>query len=189
MQGNLSIHEPARRRHDRQPADALVEQLLDRWQGHGAPSTALKKAARVDSAFRYSHGAVRCDRRWVSNLAFITATFGAVGVLVAGASLAEMLIPAGEFASRLLVLGLLLAACGSLANRGGERLPFQFLLTAAFVAILLVSPPDYPPLRRWDQAVAVLGTLMIAAKALRLFADRLVDRHEAQLLLKAAGCR
>ena len=32
-----------------------------------------------------------------------------------------------------------------------------------------------------------LGTLLIAAKAMRLFADRMVDRNEARLLLKAAG--
>lgn len=185
MQGNLSTHELSRASN----ADLLVEQLLDRWQGHGAPCTALTTAARVDGAFRYSHGAIRGDRRWVSNLAFIAATFGTVAVFILGAHLAELLIASGELAARMIVLGLLLGACASVARRGNERLAIQVLLMAAFVGILVVGPPDYPPLRRWDQAVAILGTLMIAAKALRLFADRLVDAQEARLLLKAAGCR
>ncbi len=197
MQGNLSRYEPVRRSHPGRgeaqsanaPVDVLVEQLLDRWQGQGAPRAVLTKAARADRAFRYTHGAVRGDRRWVSNLAFLAATFGTLAVIAVGMNLAEMLLETGELAVRMIVLALLLAGCASVAHRGGERLPIQLLLTAAFIGILVVGPPDYPPLRRWDQTVAILGTLLIAAKSARLFADRLVDRYEARLLLKAAGCR
>lgn len=170
-----------------QPIDALVDQLLGRWQGHGAPRAVLTTAARVDRDFRYSHGAVRCDRRWVANLAFFVAAIGGLAVIAVGMDLAKMLISTGELTVRMGVLGLLLAACGSVANRGGERLWIQISILVAFIAILVVGPPEYPPLQRWDMAAAILGTALIAAKALRLFADRLVDRSEARLLLKAAG--
>lgn len=193
MQGKISIHEPVRghgqEQAAQQPVDTLVEQLLDRWQGQGAPRAALTKAARVDRAFRYSHGAVRCDRRWISNLAFLVAALGTLAVIAIGVDLSQMLIATGELATRMAVLGLLLAACGSVANRGGERLPIQVALLAAFITILVVGPPENLPLQRWDRAAALLGTLLMGAKALRLFADRLVDRYEARMLLKAAGCR
>lgn len=192
MQGNLSHYEPVRHAASGPadaPVDALVEQLLDRWQGQGAPRAVLTKAANADRAFRYSHGAIRGDRRWVSNLAFLAATFGALAVIAVGVDLAGMRVATGELAARMIVLGLLLAACGSVAHRGGERLPIQLLLLGAYIGILVVSPPDFAPLRRWDQTVAILGTLLIAAKSARLFADRLVDGCEARLLLKAAGCR
>ena len=193
MQSNISIYEPAphgaQQRPPDAPVNALVDQLLTRWRGSGAPNSALVKAARADRAFRYSHSAVRCERRWVSNLAFLAATAGTLAVIAVGVSLAEMLISTGELAVRMIVLGLLLAGCASVARRGGHRLAIQLLLVAGFIGILVLGPPDYPPLKRWDQMVAILGTALIAAKALRLFADRIVDRHEAKLLLKAAGCR
>lgn len=196
MSGAVTIYDPARVGGAAQaqsrsaelaaspPVDALVEQLLDRWEGQGAPRTVLQKAAQVDRAFRYNHAAVRCDRRWVSNLAFLAATFGMLAVIALGMDLAKMLIAAGELTMRMGVLGLLLAACASVASRGGKR---QLIQICSLVAILFLSQPDYPPLQRWDNAIAILGILLIAGKALRLFADQMVDRSEATLLLKAAG--
>ena len=180
--------EPAGRAHA-PPVDALVDQLLDRWDGQGAPGNVLRKAAQVDRAFRYNHSCVRHDRRWVSNLAFVAAALGIVAIVALSMDLAKMLIGAGEFATRVLVLGALLAACGSVARRGGKRLLIETFCLAAFISILIVGPPAYPPLQRWDMAIAVVGTLLIAGKALRLFADQFVDRSEAQLLLRAAGRR
>jgi hypothetical protein len=170
-----------------QPTDDLVDQLLGRWNGEGAPRAVLKTAARVDKDFRYSHGGIRCDRRWVANLAFLAATLGGLAVVAIGMDLAKMLIAGGELAARMGVLGLLLAACWSVANRGGRRLPIQLAILAAFIAILVIGPPENILLQRWDRTAAILGTLLIAAKAMRLFADRMVDRSEARLLLKAAG--
>ena len=198
MSVSVSVYDPSSVGHrpeplqvppPQQPVDALVEQLLDRWEGQGAPGNVLRKAATVDRAFRYNHAAVRCDRRWVSNLAFLAATFAMLAVIAMGMDLAKMLVATGELAARMGVLGLLLAACASVASRGGKRLLIQIFCLLAFLAILVVGPPEYPPLQRWDRAVAILGTLLIAGKALRLFADRFVDRSEAKLLLKAAGRR
>lgn len=169
------------------PTDELVDDLLGRWNGQGAPRAVLKTAARIDRDFRYNHGRIRCDRRWVANLAFLAATFGGLAVFAAGIDLAKMLIATGELAVRMGVLGLLLAACWSVANRGGRRLSIQLAILAVFIAILVVGPPENILLQRWDRAAALLGTLLIGAKAMRLFADRRVDRSEARLLLKAAG--
>ena len=171
------------------PVDALADQLLDHWGGRGAPGQVLRKAAQVDRAFRYKHSSVRHDRRWVSNLAFLAAALGMVAVVAMAMDLAKMLIGSGEFTARMLMLGALLAACGSVARRGGNRLLIETVCLAAFLSMLIVGTPQFPPLQRWDMAVAIVGTLLITGKALRLFADQFVDKSEARLLLRAAGRR
>ena len=172
-----------------QPVETLVEQLLGRWNGRGAPHSVLAKAARVNREFRTQHASVRYDRQFVSNLAFLTAFLGGLGTVTIGMTLAELPISSAELLSRMLVLGLLIGACVSLATRGGHRLPVQLAILGVFVAILFEGPPSDFALRGWDKTSVIIGTALIAAKAMRLFADRLLDRHEARLLLEAAGRR
>ncbi len=172
-----------------QPVDTLVDELLDRWAGRGAPNAVLAKAARVDRDFRTRHAAVRHDRQLVANLSFLVAFLGGLGAVTIGITLAELPISSGELVSRMVVLGLLIGACVSLATRGGHRLPVQLAILGAFVAILFAGPPSDFALRGWDRTSLMIGVALIAAKALRLFADRVLDRHEARLLLGAAGRR
>jgi hypothetical protein len=172
-----------------QPVDTLVEQLLGRWNGRGAPDAVLAKAARVNRDFRTLHASVRHDRQFVSNLGFLAASLGGLGVVTIGMTLAELPISSGELLSRMLVLGLLIGACVSIATRSSQRLSLQIAILGAFLAILFASPPSDFALRGWDRTSMIIGAALIAAKAMRLFADRLLDRHEARLLLKAAGRR
>ncbi|TPE62185.1 hypothetical protein FJQ54_06540 [Sandaracinobacter neustonicus] len=172
-----------------QPLEQLVDQLLDRWHGKGAPRNVLSKAAQVDREFRTRHAAVRHDREFISNCAFLIAFLGGLSAVTLGITLAELPILTGERVARMVVLALMVGASVSVATRTSNRLAMQLAILGGFALILFTGAPSDFALRGWDRTTTMVGTALIAAKAVRLFLDRMLDRYEARLLLASAGCR
>lgn len=172
-----------------QPLDTLVDQLLGRWGGKGAPRKVLAKAAQVDREFRTRHAAIRHDREFISNCAFLVAFLGGLSAVTLGITLAELPIQPGERIARMIVLALMIGASVSVATRSSNRLAIQLAILGTFVFILFTGAPSDFALRGWDRTSTMVGTALIAAKSLRLFLDRMLDRHEARMLLASAGCR
>ncbi len=170
-------------------AETLVDQLVDRWEHAGAPRSVLRKAERTSPGFAVRHAPIRADRLLLHNMAWLFAFAAMFAVTVLTASLIDPPIATGELLARMAVAALLLALAGTCVTRSGQRLPLYLVCLLGLSLIYLASAPENRALQAWDFNAILLGWAILSAKSLRMWLDRLLDRQEAQLLLRAAGCR
>jgi hypothetical protein len=169
--------------------DKLVDELVTRWNGEGAPEPVLARAARLRHGFKARHTDIRNDRQLLANTACIFAFICATGIIVLTAGLVDLVIASGEEHVRILLSALLLGLAALTLSRAECRLPLQTAAVAGLSVVAILAPAVQPGLAEWDHAAALLGCVIVAGKAVRLALDNRLNRAEARLLLDAAGCR
>ena len=186
---SAQAHRAYVRLHGSGTSDLLVEELIQRWDGCGAPETVLRKAARCHKGFASLHGMIRQDRDFVASAAWLFAFVASLAVIVLASGLVELLILDAGLQRRMIVTAALLGLAALGLSRRRCRLPVIAAVLAACTVLVILLPASASGVATWDLQAALLAWTMVATKAVRLHFDTALDRAEARLLLLAAGCR